>query len=74
MKLGLGWHSGKHSSINIIQLFLINFTWKTQCNRESVPCMANNVNNKIDKAFWFYCFHVSRFKIAICTYMLKFNN
>lgn len=63
--LELGWRSGKHSSINKIQLFLINITWKTECNREFVPCMANNVNNKIDKGFCFYCFHVSRFSIAI---------
>lgn len=63
--LELDWHSGKHSSVSKIQLFLINFTWKTQCNRDSVSCMANNVNNKIGKAFCFYRFHVFRVSIAI---------
>lgn len=63
--LELGWHSGKHRSINKIQLFLIIFTWKTQFNSDSFLCMANNVDNKIDKAFCFYFFHVSKFNIAI---------
>jgi len=45
----------------------MNFTWKTQCNRESVPCMANDVNNKIDKAFCFYCFSIATLYLHVET-------